>query len=54
MEEEKKAKKQLKDIEKKNQSFGFTTKTNFNLVDKGEFPELVIEKKSQEEKASLK
>lgn len=39
-------KKQLKDIEKKNQSFGFTTKADFNLGDKGDFPELDVNKKS--------
>jgi hypothetical protein len=46
LEEEKKMKKQLKEIEKKNESFGFTNKSNFSLQDKGDFPELVIGKKS--------
>lgn len=29
-------------MEKKNQSFGFINKANFNLVDKGDFPQLLI------------
>lgn len=40
-------KKQLKELEKKNKSIGFTNQSNFNLGDKGDFPELVIGKKSQ-------
>ncbi len=34
-------------MQKKNQSIGFTTQANFSLQDKGDFPELVIGKKSQ-------
>jgi hypothetical protein len=37
----------LKEIEKKNENKGFKVKTDFNLVDKGDFPDLVIEKKEE-------
>ena len=39
-------KQTLKQMEKKNQKAGFQIKTDYNLGDKGDFPELVIEKKS--------
>lgn len=38
-------KKTLKQIQKKNQ--GFQIKTDFNLVDKGDFPDLIKEKKKE-------
>ena len=40
--EEKKAKLTLKEIEKKNQMQGYQIKTDFNLVDKGDFPDLAM------------
>lgn len=40
--EEKKAKNTLKQIERKNEKKGFSVKTDFNLVDKGDFPDLVV------------
>jgi hypothetical protein len=45
LEEEKKAKRALKEIAKKNEKKGFQIKTDFNLVDKGDFPDLIAEKK---------
>ena len=50
LQEEKKAKQTLKEIEKKHQSKGFQIKTDFNLVDKGDFPDLVIGKKEEAKK----
>jgi hypothetical protein len=40
----------LKEIEKKHELNGFQVKTDFNLIDKGDFPDLVIEKKGQEKR----
>ena len=31
----------MKDLEKKNKNIGYHAKTNFNLTDKGDFPESV-------------
>lgn len=45
LQEEKKVKNTLKEIEKKNEKKGFKVKTDFNLVDKGDFPDLGLEKK---------
>lgn len=50
LQEERKAKQTLKEIEKKNQLKGFQIKTDFNLVDKGDFPDLVTEKKEEAKK----
>ncbi len=47
LQEERKVKQTLKEIEKKHERNGFQIKTDFNLVDKGDFPDLVIEKKSE-------
>ena len=46
---EKLKKKSLK-IEKKNERSGYQVKTDFNLVDKSDFPDLVIEKKGEVKK----
>ena len=40
----------LKEIEKKNERSGYQVKTDFNLVDKSDFPDLVIEKKGEVKK----
>jgi hypothetical protein len=40
----------LKEIEKKHERNGFQTRTDFNLVDKGDFPDLVVEKKGEARK----
>jgi hypothetical protein len=50
LQEEKKHKLTLKEMEKKNNQKGYQIKTDFNLIDKGDFPELVIEKKNDEKK----
>lgn len=41
----------MKEIEKKNRNKGFQIKTDFNLVDKGDFPDLVLEKKEETKKS---
>lgn len=51
MEQERKAKQTLKEIEKKNRNKGFQIKTDFNLVDKGDFPDLGLEKKEEAKKS---
>ena len=44
LQEEKKIKQTLKEMEKKNEKKGYQIKTDYNLVDKGDFPELVEKK----------
>jgi hypothetical protein len=43
-------KQTLKEIEKKHERNGYQVKTDFNLVDKSDFPDLVIEKKGEVKK----
>jgi len=45
--EERNNKLTLKEIEKKNEKKGFVSRTDFNLVDKGDFPDLVVGKKEE-------
>lgn len=44
-EEERKEKKRLKDLEKKNKDMGYHAKANFSLSNKSDFPDLMAEKK---------
>lgn len=48
-EEERKEKKRLKELDEKNKNLGYHAKTNFNLEDKGDFPELIADKKKDQQ-----
>ena len=50
MQEEKKIKQTLKQIEKKNEKKGIQITTDYNLKDKGDFPELVEQKNASGQK----
>lgn len=46
-EEERNHQKKLKDMEKKNKDMGYHAKANFSLNDRGDFPELIVDKKPE-------
>ena len=48
IEEQRNHKKKLKDMEIKNKNMGYHAKTDFNLTDKSDFPELLQPKKKKE------